>query len=69
MPRQQAEELPSKAEAPLFASPAESVGGLWFGKSSKRLKQSHFHGFIKFESQGSSGNHSYLVVEALDGAA
>ena len=52
-----------------FASSAEFVGGLRFGESSKRVKQGHFHGFIGSKAEGSSGNHSYLVVETLDGAA
>ena len=52
-----------------FASSAEFVGGLWFGESSKRVKQGHFHGFIGSKAEGSSGNDSYLVVETLDSAA
>src|ERR1019366_5590059 len=53
----------------IIASSAEFVGGLRFGESSKRVKQGHFHGFIGSKAEGSSGNHSYLVVETLDGAA
>jgi hypothetical protein len=52
-----------------FASSAEFVGGLRFGESSKRVKQGHFHGFIGSKAEGSSSNHSYLVVEPLDSAA
>jgi hypothetical protein len=44
-------------------------GGLWFGESSKGVKQGHFHGFIGSKAEGSSGNHSYLVVETLDRTA
>jgi hypothetical protein len=51
------------------ASLAEFVGGLWFGESSKGVKQGHFHGFIGSKAEGSSGNHSYLVVETLDRTA
>src|ERR1019366_3745422 len=53
----------------IFASSAEFVGGLWFRESSKRVKQGHFHGFIGSKAEGSSGNHSDLVVEPLDSAS
>src|SRR5260370_35183070 len=53
----------------IFASSAESVGGLWFGEPSKRVKQGHFHGFVSSTAKGSSGNHSYLLVKTLDSAA
>jgi len=52
-----------------FCSSAEFVGGLWFGESSKRVKQGDFHGFKGSKAEGSSGNYSYLVVETLDSAA
>jgi hypothetical protein len=62
-------EKPGQISALSNASSAEFVGGLRFGESSKRVKQGHFHGFMGSKAEGSSGNHSYLVVETLDGAA
>ncbi len=52
-----------------IASSAESVGGFRFWQSSQGVIEGHLHRFEGAKSEGSSGNHTNFVVEALDSAA
>jgi hypothetical protein len=56
------------AEPAFFACSAESVGRFWFWQSSQGVIEGYLHRFEGSKSEGSSGNHSNFVVEALDSA-
>jgi hypothetical protein len=45
------------------------VGSLGFGKSSERVIEGDFHSFVGPKPIRSSGHHSNLIVETLDGTA
>src|SRR6266536_2979502 len=53
---------------PKMASSAESVGHWWLWQASEVVIESRFHGLVGSESVGTSGHHSDLVVETLDGS-
>jgi hypothetical protein len=45
------------------------MGGFRFRETFQVVIKGNFHGYVGAESVGSFGNHSDLVVEALDGAS
>jgi hypothetical protein len=51
------------------ASSAESVGCFWFRESAQVVIEGDFHGFAGAEAVRTSGDHSNLIVEALDHSA